>query len=96
MLAYFSQHKENWQENSYITLCSAASEAAVHFLKCNPQIDTIYFCLEYACVSGMSFLCTDTKGDVVRNYGSIAEECYGYHVSVIDLRNPTWSNGNNL
>jgi len=33
MLAYLSQHKENWQENSYITLCSDASEAAVHFLK---------------------------------------------------------------
>jgi len=56
----------------------------------------LYPCLEYACASGMSFLSTDTKGDVVRNYGTIAEECYGYHVSVIDLRNPTRSNGNNL
>lgn len=26
-------------------------------------------CLEYACASGMSFLSTDTKGDVLRNYG---------------------------
>lgn len=32
----------------------------------------------------------------MRNYGTIAKECYGYNVSVIDLRNPTRSNGNNL
>ena len=56
----------------------------------------LYPCIEYACASGMSFLSTDTKGDVVRNYGAIARDCYGYHVSVIDLRNPTRSNGNNL
>ena len=55
----------------------------------------LYPCIEYACASGMSFLSTDTKGDVMRNYGTIASE-YGYKVSVIDLRNPTRSNGNNL
>jgi len=56
----------------------------------------LYPCIEYACASGMSFLSTDTKGDVMRNYGTIAKEYYGYHISVIDLRNPTRSNGNNL
>ena len=55
----------------------------------------LYPCIEYACASGMSFLSTDTKGDIMRNYGNIVKE-YGYHVSVIDLRNPTRSNGNNL
>ena len=55
----------------------------------------LYPCIEYACASGMSFLSTDTKGDIMRNYGTIAKE-YGYKVSVIDLRNPTRSNGNNL
>lgn len=55
----------------------------------------LYPCIEYACASGMSFLSTDTKGDVMRNYGCVAKE-YGYNVSVIDLRNPTESNGNNL
>lgn len=55
----------------------------------------LYPCIEYACASGMSFLSTDTKGDVLRNYGTIAEG-YGYHVSVIDLRTPTRSNGNNI
>ena len=55
----------------------------------------LYPCIEYACASGMSFLSTDTKGDVMRNYGGVAKE-YGYNVFVIDLRNPTKSNGNNL
>ncbi len=55
----------------------------------------LYPCIEYACASGMSWLSTDTKGDIMRNYGQIAKD-YGYHVSVIDLRNPTRSNGNNL
>ena len=56
----------------------------------------LYPCIEYACATGMSFLSTDTKGDVVRNYGTIAEKYYGYKISIIDLRNPTRSHGNNL
>ena len=35
--------------------------------------------------------------DAVKAYGSIAKKYYGYeHISVIDLRNPTRSDGNNL
>ncbi|MBR0598447.1 VirD4-like conjugal transfer protein, CD1115 family [Sinanaerobacter chloroacetimidivorans] len=56
----------------------------------------LYPNLEYACASGMSFLTTDTKGDLFRNYGAIAKDYYGYHVAVIDLRNPTRSDGNNM
>jgi len=56
----------------------------------------LYPNLEYACASGMSFLALDTKGDLARNYGTIATECYGYQVAVIDLRNPTKSDGNNF
>ena len=56
----------------------------------------LYPNLEYACATGMSFLCTDTKGDLFRNYGAIAKEHYGYSISVIDLRSPTRSDGNNL
>ena len=44
----------------------------------------------------MSFLTTDTKGDRYRNYGNIAKQYYGYDVAIIDLRNPTKSDGNNL
>ena len=60
---------------------------------------TAYFLypnLEYACASGMSWLALDSKGDLARNYGTIAQKYYGYNVSVIDLRNPTRSDGNNL
>ena len=56
----------------------------------------LYPNLEYACASGMSWLALDSKGDLARNYGTIAKNCYGYNVSVIDLRNPTRSDGNNL
>jgi type IV secretion system protein VirD4 len=56
----------------------------------------LYPNLEYACATGMSFLCTDTKGDLFRNYGAVARDYYGYNISVIDLRNPTRSDGNNL
>lgn len=56
----------------------------------------LYPNLEYACASGMSFLALDTKGDLARNYGTIATQCYGYQVAVIDLRNPTRSDGNNF
>ena len=60
---------------------------------------TAYFLypnIEYACASGMSFISTDTKGDIYRNYGGIAQKYYGYNISVLDLRNPTKSHGNNL
>ena len=60
---------------------------------------TAYFLypnIEFACASGMSFLSTDCKGDVARNYGTIAKNCYGYQVSVLDLRNPTRSDENNI
>ncbi|MBE5851301.1 MAG: type IV secretory system conjugative DNA transfer family protein [Lachnospiraceae bacterium] len=60
---------------------------------------TAYFLypnLEYACATGMSFLTTDTKGDLFRNYAGIAQDKYGYHVAILDLRNPTRSDGFNL
>lgn len=56
----------------------------------------LYPNLEYACACGMSFLALDTKGDLARNYGTIASKFYGYRVSVVDLRNPTRSDGANL
>ena len=56
----------------------------------------LYPNLEYACASGMSFLALDTKGDLARNYGAVASQYYCYRVAVIDLRNPTRSDGFNL
>ena len=56
----------------------------------------LYPNLEYACASGMSWLALDTKGDLSRNYGTIASKHYGYQIAVIDLRNLTRSDGYNL
>lgn len=63
---------------------------------CGKTAYWLYPNLEYACACGMSFVVTDTKGDVYRNFAGIAKNCYGYKVAVIDFRNPTRSNGNNL
>ena len=56
----------------------------------------LYPNIEYALASGMSFLCTDTKGDLFRNYAGIAKDSYGFNIAILDLRNPTRSDGNNL
>ena len=56
----------------------------------------LYPNIEFCCASGMSFVNSDTKGDVARNYGEIAQKYYGYNVSVLDLRNPTRSDENNI
>ena len=56
----------------------------------------LYPNLEYACASGMSFLATDTKGDIFRNVAPIAEKYYSYKISVIDLRNPLQSHHFNM
>lgn len=77
---------ETGDVHAMVTAASGAGKTA-YFLYPN---------IEYACASGMSFLCTDTKGDLFRNYAGIAKSCYGYNVSVLDLRNPTRSDGNNL
>ena len=63
---------------------------------CGKTACWLYPNLEYACACGMSFLTSDTKGDLYRNFAGIAKNCYGYKVAVIDFRNPTRSNGNNL
>ncbi|MEA4912535.1 MAG: type IV secretory system conjugative DNA transfer family protein [Oscillospiraceae bacterium] len=60
---------------------------------------TAYFLypnIEYACACGMSFISTDTKGDVYRNTAPVARDKYGYNISVIDLRNPTRSDEFNM
>lgn len=56
----------------------------------------LYPNIEYCCAAGMSFVTTDSKGDLYRNTATIAESYYGYKISVIDLRNPTRSSGYNM
>lgn len=88
----------SWRNNKVTALID---ESDVHMLMIGAAgvgktANFLYPNLEYACAAGMSFISTDTKGDLFRTYGSIAEQCYGYHIGVIDLRNPTRSHGNNL
>ena len=56
----------------------------------------LYPNIEYCCATGMSFVVSDTKGDILRNYAPIAKKYYGYDISVLDLRNPTQSDGFNM
>ena len=46
MLSYISLHKDNWQQHSYVSLCSVSDRAAIQMLKDNPQINKIYLCLD--------------------------------------------------
>ena len=44
----FAQYQlGNWQEHSYVALCSTATYGATHILKMNPQIDTVVTCLDH-------------------------------------------------
>lgn len=47
MLSYISLHKENWQDHSYVALCSVAPHALIHILKNNPHIDEVHPCLDH-------------------------------------------------
>lgn len=47
MLSYLSIHKDGWQENSYVALCSVAPQAVIHLLKNNPHMNTIVTCLDH-------------------------------------------------
>lgn len=47
MLSFITLHKDNWQEHSYVSLCSVADHALVQMLKDNQQISKIYLCLDH-------------------------------------------------
>ena len=46
MLAYISMHPQRWEDHSYVALCSTADRAALQMLKDNPNIQTVYLCLD--------------------------------------------------
>ncbi len=46
MLAYISMHKQRWEDHSYVALCSTADHAAIQMLKDNPNLKTVYLCLD--------------------------------------------------
>lgn len=47
MLSYITLHKENWQEHSYVSLCSVAPHALIHLLKSQPYIREVHTCLDH-------------------------------------------------
>ena len=46
MLSYITMHPVGWKNNSYVSLCSTAGIAAMKMLNDNPNIDTVYLCLD--------------------------------------------------
>ena len=46
MLAYISMHKKGWDRHSYVALCSTADRAVIQMLKDNPNLKTVYLCLD--------------------------------------------------
>ena len=47
MLAYITLFKSNWEEHSYVALCSTAECAAVRMLKSYPNLTNVYLCLDH-------------------------------------------------
>lgn len=47
MLAYISLHKKDWEQHSYVALCSTADIAAIRMLKSYPNIKIVYLCLDH-------------------------------------------------
>lgn len=47
LLAYISLHKTDWQQHSYVALCSTADCAALWMLKTYPNLKTVYLCLDH-------------------------------------------------
>ena len=46
MLSFITLHKVNWQEHSYVSLCSVADHALIQMLNDNPTINKIFLCLD--------------------------------------------------
>lgn len=83
------------------TVTALVDDADIHTLMIGASgvgktANFLYTNIEYCCAAGMSFVTTDSKGDLYRNTATIAEKYYGYKISVIDLRNPTRSSGYNM
>lgn len=47
MLAYISIFRGDWQQHSYVALCSTANVAALRMLRSYPNIKQVYLCLDH-------------------------------------------------
>ena len=46
MLSFISLHQENWQRHSYAAACCVGDQVLFQMLKLNPNIDTVYLCMD--------------------------------------------------
>lgn len=46
MLSFISLHKENWRNHSYAAACGVSDQVLFQMMKANPNIDTVYLCLD--------------------------------------------------
>ena len=46
MLSFISLHKENWRSHSYAAACCVGDQVLFQMLKNNPNIDTVYLCMD--------------------------------------------------
>ena len=47
MLAFITLHPDNWQQHSYVALCSVSEKAGLHRVQVNPTIRKIVLCLDH-------------------------------------------------
>ena len=46
MLSFISLHKDNWYSHSYAAACGVGDQVLFQMMKTNPNIDTVYLCLD--------------------------------------------------
>ena len=46
MLAFITLHRNNWQNHSYVALCSVSERALIHRLDVNPKLRKVVLCLD--------------------------------------------------
>ena len=46
MLSFISLHKDNWRSHSYAAACGVGDQVLFHMMKTNPNINTVYLCLD--------------------------------------------------
>ena len=46
MLAFMTLHRNNWQNHSYVALCSVSERALIHRLDVNPNLRNVVLCLD--------------------------------------------------
>ena len=46
MLSFISLHKDNWRSHSYAACCGVSDQVLFQMMKTNPNIDTVYLCLD--------------------------------------------------